>query len=210
MLLLGKAQRRVERYDKENCFRLSSTKLNGHVSFEIRWCLFYKSSTMDDSMDEEPSRISTTSYYPAHTNGPRPIPPSFSRADSSFSYPVRLHPSAHSTPRHEESHDASGFQDEADHIEEERPEEEHDEQDHEEDEAGEEGEEMGGSETSSVMFDAEADPEGFAKRLDELAGVLEKSEEEVRALKWGPPIGRCVKGELSIARRLDCSYQGGN
>ena len=42
------------------------------------------------------------------------------------------------------------------------------------------------SETSSVMFDYDVDPEGFARRLDELAGTLEVGEEEARALRWGP------------------------
>ena len=146
-------------------------------------------------MDEGDSYVSTTSYYPSRTNGPRPIPPSFSRADSSFSYPVRQPLPAHSTLRRSNHEDASGIQGDPDYEDEEELEEE---QEQEEEEAGEEGEEMGGSETSSVMFDAEADPEGFAKRLDELAGVLEKSEEEVRALKWGPPIGRGIKGALFI------------
>jgi hypothetical protein len=46
------------------------------------------------------------------------------------------------------------------------------------------------SETSSVMFDYDVDPEGFARRLDELAGTLEVGEEEARALRWGPAIGK--------------------
>jgi len=46
------------------------------------------------------------------------------------------------------------------------------------------------SETSSVMFDYDVDPEGFARRLDELAGTLEVGEEEARALRWGPVIGK--------------------
>ena len=44
------------------------------------------------------------------------------------------------------------------------------------------------SETSSALFDPEADPQGWAKRLDELAGVLEMDEEESRAMRWGPPL----------------------
>ncbi len=68
---------------------------------------------------------------------------------------------------------------------------------------GEEGdeEEYGdgeGSETSSAMFDREGDPEGWAKRLDELAGVLEVGEEEARAVRWGPAIGRQRDGERII------------
>jgi hypothetical protein len=53
--------------------------------------------------------------------------------------------------------------------------------------AKEEGEDAK-SETSSVMFDYDVDPEGFARRLDELAGTLEVGEEEARALRWGPEI----------------------
>jgi len=67
----------------------------------------------------------------------------------------------------------------------------------EEEESGEVGEgdegdeeECEGSEASSVMFDRDLDPEGWAKRLDELAGVLEMGEEEARALRWGPALGR--------------------
>jgi hypothetical protein len=48
----------------------------------------------------------------------------------------------------------------------------------------------GKSETSSVMFDYDVDPEGFARRLDELAGTLEVGEEEARALRWGPVMGK--------------------
>jgi len=50
------------------------------------------------------------------------------------------------------------------------------------------------SETSSVMFDYDVDPEGFARRLDELAGTLEVGEEEARALRWGPSIGKEANG----------------
>lgn len=143
-------------------------------------------------MEEGDSLLSTASYYPSRSNGHRPIPPSFSRADSSFSYPVRQPASSHSTPWRGNAEDVSIFQGQEDQEEEEGPEEE------EEEEIGEEeDDDLGGSETSSIMFDAEADPEGFAKRLDELAGVLEKSEQEVRALKWGPPIGKGVKGGCS-------------
>jgi hypothetical protein len=66
----------------------------------------------------------------------------------------------------------------------------------EEDEGDEDNEGYAESETSSAMFDPDADPEGFAKRLDELAGVKEIGEEETRALKWGPPIARGADGEL--------------
>jgi hypothetical protein len=63
---------------------------------------------------------------------------------------------------------------------------------------GEEEEEGGGedegeelmSETSSAMFDPDADPEGWGRRLDELAGVLEMGEVEARAIRWGPAIGK--------------------
>jgi hypothetical protein len=69
--------------------------------------------------------------------------------------------------------------------------------DHEDEEEEEEEGEDGASETSSAMYDAEADPEGYAQRLDELAGVLEIGERESRALKWGPGIGRERDGTLS-------------
>jgi hypothetical protein len=61
------------------------------------------------------------------------------------------------------------------------------EDDDEEGAAGSEDERM--SETSSAMFDPEADPEGYAMRLDELAGVLELSEKEEQALRWAPTKG---------------------
>ena len=60
---------------------------------------------------------------------------------------------------------------------------------------GGEGEQDAKSETSSVMFDYDVDPEGFARRLDELAGTLEVGEEEARALRWGPAIGKEGKGQ---------------
>ena len=68
----------------------------------------------------------------------------------------------------------------------------------EDDEEGEEEEEEeydGSSDTSSALFDPKADPDGFAKRLDELAGVLEVGEEEARALKWGAPMKKQANGE---------------
>ena len=61
-------------------------------------------------------------------------------------------------------------------------------------EAAEEEDDVEGSETSSVIFNHEADPEGWAKRLDELAGVLETSEVEARAIRWGPAIGHDKDG----------------
>lgn len=59
----------------------------------------------------------------------------------------------------------------------------------------EEEEEEAASETSSVLFDQEADPEGWAQRLDELAGVIEAGEEESRALRWGPALGKEKDGK---------------
>jgi hypothetical protein len=56
------------------------------------------------------------------------------------------------------------------------------------------------SETSSGMFDPEADPEGWERRLDELAGELEMSEVEARALRWGPPMERQKEGESECGR----------
>ncbi|WWC67596.1 uncharacterized protein I206_101506 [Kwoniella pini CBS 10737] len=44
------------------------------------------------------------------------------------------------------------------------------------------------SEGSSAQYDPDADPEGFAQRLDELAGTLEISEAERKAISWGLPI----------------------
>ncbi|GFZ49046.1 hypothetical protein JCM24511_06796 [Saitozyma sp. JCM 24511] len=61
----------------------------------------------------------------------------------------------------------------------------------EEEEGEDEGEDVDVmSETSSAMFDPDADPEGWGRRLDELAGVLEMGEVEARAIRWGPPIGK--------------------
>ncbi|WVQ97742.1 hypothetical protein IAU59_004856 [Kwoniella sp. CBS 9459] len=62
--------------------------------------------------------------------------------------------------------------------------------DGEEDEEGEEEEEYAQSESSSAQYDPDADPEGFAQRLDELAGVLEVGEEEARAIRWGPAMAK--------------------
>lgn len=78
------------------------------------------------------------------------------------------------------------------------------EDDEEEEEEGEgDEEEYAASETSSAMYDAAADPEGFATRLDELAGVLEMGEEEMQALKWGPNIGRGVDSESASCSRAN-------
>ncbi|WWD00242.1 hypothetical protein V866_007151 [Kwoniella sp. B9012] len=62
----------------------------------------------------------------------------------------------------------------------------------EEEEMGEEGS-YEASESSSAQYDPDADPEGFAQRLDELAGVLEIGEEESKAIRWGLPISRKQK-----------------
>lgn len=51
---------------------------------------------------------------------------------------------------------------------------------------------------SSNAFDPDEDPEGWAERIDELAGVLEMSEAEARALRWGPAIGAERGGELRL------------
>ncbi|WOO77863.1 uncharacterized protein LOC62_01G001421 [Vanrija pseudolonga] len=48
----------------------------------------------------------------------------------------------------------------------------------------------GESDGSSAAYDPDDDPEAWAERLDELAGVLEMSEVEARALRWGPAVGR--------------------
>ncbi|WVW78802.1 hypothetical protein I302_100764 [Kwoniella bestiolae CBS 10118] len=71
----------------------------------------------------------------------------------------------------------------------------HEEQDEEAEGEGEEEEEGSyeASESSSAQYDPEADPEGFAQRLDELAGVLEIGEEESKAIRWGLPISKKQK-----------------
>ena len=51
------------------------------------------------------------------------------------------------------------------------------------------------SDTSSAMFDPDMDPVGWARRLDELAGVLEVGEREVRSMKWGPNLTKEPEGE---------------
>lgn len=70
--------------------------------------------------------------------------------------------------------------------------EEGDNQDEEAEE--EEGEGDGASETSSAVYDPKVDPEGFARRQDELAGLLEIGEEEVRVIRQGPILGKGQKG----------------
>jgi hypothetical protein len=58
------------------------------------------------------------------------------------------------------------------------------------DEEVEEGEEEDSlSDTSSAEYDPDADPEGFAKRLDELAGLREVGVVEERAVRGGPALG---------------------
>lgn len=68
------------------------------------------------------------------------------------------------------------------------------EEDEDDDEKDEDEDGDGMSETSSAMYDPSADPEGFARRLDELAGVLEMSGAEAKALREGPIIGKGKKG----------------
>jgi hypothetical protein len=53
------------------------------------------------------------------------------------------------------------------------------------------------SEGSSADYDRLTDPVGYAKRLDGLAGVLEMREDEARAMKWGPGMGRERDGECA-------------
>lgn len=74
-----------------------------------------------------------------------------------------------------------------------------------EDEAEGEGEAEGdeedaASETSSAMYDPQVDPEGFARRLNELAGMMEMSEEETRAMRQGPIVGKGHKREWGVHR----------
>ncbi|KAK6904067.1 hypothetical protein I203_107581 [Kwoniella mangroviensis CBS 8507] len=72
-------------------------------------------------------------------------------------------------------------------------------QDEQEQDDEEEEEEVGvegsyeASESSSAQYDPDTDPEGFAQRLDELAGVLEIGEEESKAIRWGLPISQKQK-----------------
>ncbi|WWC87152.1 uncharacterized protein L201_002038 [Kwoniella dendrophila CBS 6074] len=49
------------------------------------------------------------------------------------------------------------------------------------------------SEGSSAQYDPDTDPEGFAQRLDELAGVLEITPAESNAIKWGLPLSKKQK-----------------
>lgn len=53
----------------------------------------------------------------------------------------------------------------------------------------------GESDGSSAAYDPDDDPEAWAERLDELAGVLEMSEVEARALRRGPAVARERDGE---------------
>lgn len=57
------------------------------------------------------------------------------------------------------------------------------------------------SDASSLGFHPDDNPEAWAERLDELAGVLEMSEGEARAMRWGPPIGAERGGEYRLGRR---------
>lgn len=88
-------------------------------------------------------------------------------------------------------------EDEDELLEAEDEEEEEEEVDGDEDEEEEEGEMEAdiASETSSAMYDADADPTGFARRQDELAGIMEMGEEEARAMRRGPPFGRDRHGQ---------------
>jgi hypothetical protein len=68
------------------------------------------------------------------------------------------------------------------------------------------------SDSSSIMFDPDVDPEGFARRLDELAGSLEMGEEEARAIRWGPQLEDCVdesESEFSRLQHDDMTCEGG-
>lgn len=67
-------------------------------------------------------------------------------------------------------------------------------------EAGAEDDAM--SDTSSAMYDPEADPDAYARRLDELAGVLEMGEQEARSMRWGIAADR--KGESLLQPRTLC------
>lgn len=117
-----------------------------------------------------------------------------------------VHPRGGASPASMRPYDSEGDDPDAsygepgiEHEEEDEPEEEGEDEDQEdEDDAGEEEEDYAVSDTSSAMYDPAADPEGFARRQDELAGVLEMGEEEAKALKWGPAIGRRSDGGLEF------------
>jgi len=100
--------------------------------------------------------------------------------------------------------DASGTGADAIHAEtsgvtDQRAEAQEEEEEEEEEEVEREEEGDAKSETSSVMYDPEVDPEGFARRLDELAGTLEVGQVEARALRWGPAIASERQGELCLS-----------
>ena len=68
------------------------------------------------------------------------------------------------------------------------------------------------SDTSSADYDPDADPEGFAKRLDELAGVKEVGVREERAVRVGPVLGLLPgekRGKLS-ASAVACLHDTGS
>ena len=158
---------------------------------------------MDESMEDEDSLLSSSSFYPTTRGGPPPILPTLApgrHQDASFdcpTHPRRVVPLAGRMPGSGPDEDEDEEEEEEDPLDDEaeRAEEE------EEDEADEDGDGYAESDTSSAMFDPDADPEGFAKRLDELAGVKEIGEEETRALKWGPPISRGADGESALGSR---------
>lgn len=123
-----------------------------------------------------------TTAYRGETLAPNPTP------DASYEYQ-----NASGAYEHEQDdvHDEGELDDDEEGYEDEEGAEELEEREEEEEDIGEEeAEEGNASETSSAMYDADADPRGFARRQDELAGVMEMGEQEARAIRRGPPFGR--------------------
>jgi hypothetical protein len=76
--------------------------------------------------------------------------------------------------------------------------EEDEEEEEDEDDEGQDEDDDNASATSSQVYDRESDPEGYASRLDELAGVLEMGQVELNAIKWGPVMGKQRDGEFKL------------
>ncbi|EIW68622.1 hypothetical protein TREMEDRAFT_57164, partial [Tremella mesenterica DSM 1558] len=144
---------------------------------------------MDDSMSSEspagPSRPTPFPPYQTPTtavglglNPPQPFPTSFPSPGPVHVQPMQGDPWAiHRIPPEPPTSPIPA-------------EEQHGEQVGEEGEGAEEEEEEAMSEGSSAEYDPETNPEEWANRLDELAGVLEVGEEEARAIRWGPALGQ--------------------
>lgn len=153
---------------------------------------------MDDTYDDLPYSLPSSSRRPVGL-GIDPPPPSSALPDPADVYHSHADHHIGHQPRQNQRHaspgpDASFGSSAPD----EAADREEDDEDDDEDGSGEDEEEEeegdGMSETSSAMYDPATDPEGFSRRLDELAGVLEMGEEEARAMRQGPMIGKAKKG----------------